>query len=73
MIKIFLVEDHQIVRYGIKALLEANSQYMVVGESDNSEDLLSQVKNIQVDLVISDISMEGMNGIELTKKLKKEF
>lgn len=71
MVKIFLVEDHHIVRYGIKALLEENPEFVVIGESDNADDLLSQVKNIGVDLVITDISMEGMNGIELTKKIKK--
>jgi len=71
MIKIFLVEDHHIVRYGVKALLEANSDYVVIGESDNANDLLDQIKNINVDLVITDISMEGINGIELTKKVRK--
>jgi DNA-binding NarL/FixJ family response regulator len=71
MIKIFLVEDHHIVRYGIKALLEANENFVIIGESDNAEDLLDQIKNIHIDLIITDISMEGMNGIELTKKIKK--
>ena len=71
MIRIFLVEDHHIVRYGIKALLEENPAYAIIGESDNANDLIDQIKNIQVDLVITDISMDGMNGIELTKKLKK--
>lgn len=71
MIKIFLVEDHHIVRYGIKALLEANENFVIIGESDNAEDLLDQIKNIHIDLIITDISMEGMNGIELTKKVKK--
>jgi DNA-binding NarL/FixJ family response regulator len=71
MIKIFLVEDHHIVRYGVKNLLETNPEYIVIGESDNAEDLLSQLSTINVDLVISDISMDGMNGIELVKKIRK--
>lgn len=71
MTKIFLVEDHHIVRYGIKTLLETNSDYIVIGESDNAADLLDQLKNIHVDLVITDISMEGINGIELTKLIRK--
>lgn len=71
MVKIFLVEDHHIVRYGVKSLLEANPEYIVIGESDNAEDLLDQIDKIKVDLVISDISMEGMSGIELVKKIKK--
>lgn len=71
MVKIFLVEDHHIVRYGVKSLLETNPEFIVIGESDNAEDLLDQLDKIKVDLVISDISMEGMSGIELVKKIKK--
>lgn len=71
MIKIFLVEDHHVVRYGIKSLLDTNPQFIVIGESDNADDLLIQLSSLKVDLVITDISMEGMNGIELTKKIKK--
>lgn len=71
MVKIFLVEDHHIVRYGVKNLLETNPEFIVIGESDNAEDLLEQLSSLKIDLVISDISMEGMNGIELVKKIKK--
>ena len=71
MIKIYLVEDHHIVRYGIKTILEINPEFQIVGESDNGEDLLLELKKLKVDLVISDISMTGMDGIELTKQIKK--
>lgn len=71
MIKIFLVEDHHIVRYGVKNMLETNHDFIVIGESDNAEDLLEQLNTLKVDLVISDISLEGMSGIELIKKIKK--
>lgn len=73
MIRIFLIEDHHVVRYGVKSLLDQNHQFIVIGESDNAEDFLEQSSNIQVDLVITDISMEGMSGIELTKKIRKNF
>src|SRR3954471_8671321 len=72
MIKIYLVEDHHIVRYGIKSLLELNTDYQMVGESDNAEELLTDINKIKPDLVITDITMEGMDGIELTKRIKKE-
>ncbi|MGZ3865540.1 MAG: response regulator [Bacteroidia bacterium] len=71
MIKIFLVEDHHIVRLGIRSLLESNPKYVIIGESDNAEDLVNQLKNLKVDLIISDISMNGMSGIELTRKIRK--
>ncbi|MGZ3862939.1 MAG: response regulator [Bacteroidia bacterium] len=71
MIKLFLVEDHHVVRYGIKSLIDTNPAYVVIGESNNAADFLSQITNVKVDLVITDISMEGMNGIELTRKIRK--
>jgi DNA-binding NarL/FixJ family response regulator len=71
MIRIFLVDDHQIVKYGIKSLLQTESNYMVVGEAGNAEELLSQIGKLQVDLIISDITLDGMDGVELTKKIKK--
>ncbi|PBQ33769.1 DNA-binding response regulator [Sphingobacteriaceae bacterium] len=71
MIKIHLVEDHHIVRYGIKNMLDLNPEFKVIGESDNAEDLLLELPALDADLVITDISMEGMNGIELTKKVRK--
>lgn len=71
MTKIFLVEDHHIVRFGVKNMLETNENLIIIGESDNSEDLLLQISDLKIDLVITDISMSGMSGIDLTKKLKK--
>lgn len=71
MVKIFLVEDHHIVRYGIKSLLELNPDFQIVGEADNAEDVLTELAKSKADLVITDITMEGMDGIELTKKVRK--
>jgi DNA-binding NarL/FixJ family response regulator len=71
MTRIYLVEDHHIVRYGIKSYLDTNPEVQIVGESDSAEDLLTDWKKLKVDMVITDISMEGMDGIELTKQIKK--
>lgn len=71
MVKIFLVDDHQIVKYGIKSLLQAEPNYLVVGEAGNAEELLPQIGKLPIDLIISDITLDGMNGVELTKKIKK--
>ncbi len=71
MIRIYLVEDHHIVRYGVKSILEINPEFQIIGEADNGEDLLLELKKLKVDLVITDISMIGMDGIELTKQIKK--
>lgn len=70
MIRIFLVEDHHIVREGIKSVLEVQPSVRVVGESSKAEELLDKISGLQIDLVISDISLDGMDGIELTRQLK---
>jgi DNA-binding NarL/FixJ family response regulator len=71
MIKIYLVDDHQIVRHGVKNLLETNPDFIVVGESDKAQDYLEFQKTSEVDLIISDITMASMNGIDFLKLFKK--
>ncbi len=71
MIKIALVEDHHIVRSGLKNLIESNPNYKVVNEFDCAEDLLDLTNKNEIDLVISDVGLPGINGIELIIKLKK--
>ncbi|PBQ34522.1 DNA-binding response regulator [Sphingobacteriaceae bacterium] len=71
MVNIFLVDDHQIVKQGIKSLLNEIDLYQIVGEAASGEELLSQLGKSKIDLVITDITLEGMDGIELTKKIKK--
>lgn len=74
-IKIMLVDDHQIVRDGIKALLESLENVQVIGEASNAKELLEKLKNCKPDIIVTDISMPDISGIELTKiiKEKEEF
>lgn len=71
MMRIFLVDDHQIVKQGIRSLLKKEPKYDIVGESASGEDLLSVLGKQEIDLVISDITLDGISGIELTKKIRK--
>ncbi len=71
MVRVFLVDDHQIVKQGIRSLLERERGYTIVGEAVTAEDLLAKVGKLSIDLVISDITLDGINGIELTRKIKK--
>ena len=66
-IKIMLVDDHQIVRDGIKSLLESLDNVQIIGEASNGNELLAYLETIKPDIVITDISMPDMSGIELTK------
>lgn len=74
-IKIMLVDDHQIVRDGIKALLESLENVQVIGEASNAKELLEKLKSCKPDIIVTDISMPDISGIELTKIIneKEEF
>jgi two-component system response regulator NreC len=66
MINVLLVEDHDLVRSGLKALLESDSLIKVVSEVDNGEKALKLLStDHNIDLVITDLSMPALNGIEL--------
>ncbi|QQL51223.1 response regulator transcription factor [Mucilaginibacter ginkgonis] len=72
MIKIILAEDHNVVRNGIKALLEKEKDYKIVGEAVNSEQLLTILQNQEEpDILLSDINMPGVNGLDLIPKLRE--
>jgi DNA-binding NarL/FixJ family response regulator len=66
-IKIMLVDDHQIVRDGIKALLESLDNVQVIGEASNVAELLVKLETSHPDIIVTDISMPDISGIELTK------
>ncbi len=66
-IKIMLVDDHQIVRDGIKALLESLDNVQVIGEASSVKDLLDNLQTTKPDIIVTDISMPDISGIELTR------
>lgn len=71
MKKIILVEDHQIIRNGLKMMLESTNQYKVVLEAANGQVVIDALnQDITADIVISDISMPVMDGINLVRYLK---
>jgi DNA-binding NarL/FixJ family response regulator len=72
-IRIILVDDHNLVRSGLRALLDSMDGVRVIGEADGSAAALDLVRRDPPDIVMSDISMKGMDGIEFTAHLKLEF
>lgn len=68
-IKVVLADDHMVVRSGIKNLLENEGEVTVIGEASNGEEALEVVQEVKPDLLIIDIRMPVMNGLEATKKL----
>ena len=71
-IKIMLIDDHQIVRDGIKVLLESLENVEVIGEASNVAELLEKLKDVQPDIIVTDISMPDISGIELTKIINED-
>ncbi len=72
-IDILLVDDHDIVRDGIRMLLEDEVGFGIAAEAENGKEALKACKEHDIDLIIMDISMPEMNGIEATEKIKESF
>jgi len=70
--KIVLVDDHQILREGLRVLLEAQGDMEIVGETGDGAAALKLVRTLHPDIVIMDVNMEGMDGIEATRAIKRE-
>jgi len=71
IISVFLVEDHTLVREGLRALLSLDPRFEVVGESDNGHDAIHRVGACHPALVLMDLSMPGMNGAEAIREIKR--
>jgi len=68
-IKILIVDDHGVLRAGLRALLNSEPDMQVVGEAANADEAILKVLDLQPDVVLMDISLSGESGIELTKIL----
>ena len=65
-IKILLIDDHHIFREGVKKIIEMEEDLMVVGEGSDGEEALALVEELHPDVVLMDINMPKMNGVEAT-------
>ncbi len=66
---VFIVDDHELVRQGLRSLIEAERNMKVVGEATSGEEALDAYLAVRPDVVVMDISMPGMSGIEATRSL----
>ncbi len=69
-IRLLLVDDHAVLRAGLRALLNAEADMEVVGEAENGQQAVDMVRALQPDVVLMDVAMPGMNGIEATRRIK---
>ena len=72
-IKVLIVDDHALVRDGIRALLSLIADIEVVGEAANGKEGVEKVKELSPDVVLMDLAMPVMSGLEATRRIRKEF
>jgi len=73
MQRIFIVEDHTLLRAGLRALLAQDPDLEIVGEADNGRDAIRAIGSLAPHLVLMDLSMPGMNGIEAMQDIKRRY
>jgi two-component system response regulator NreC len=71
MISIFLADDHTLVRNGLKRIIEEHKDYSVCGETGNGLELLKDIRSLKPDIVLLDISMPHLRGIEAITKIRR--
>ncbi|HOQ88360.1 MAG TPA: response regulator transcription factor [Phycisphaerae bacterium] len=72
MIKILIADDHQLVRVGIRRLLEDEKDFKVIGEAADGKEAVELAKKLNPDVILMDVAMPGMDGMEATKRLVKK-
>lgn len=73
IIKVVIVDDHTIIRDGIKALMRDNEEIEIVGEASNGKELIQLLPNLAADVILMDINMPEMDGFEATGYLREKF
>jgi len=72
-IRILLADDHGIIRQGLRSLLEKQPDMEVVGEAEDGQKAIELVRQLEPDVVIMDVTMPNLNGVDATKQITKEF
>jgi two-component system response regulator NreC len=73
MVRVLLAEDHTIVRKGLRSLLDGEAGIEVIGEAEDGREAVEKVGQLLPDVVLMDITMPGLNGLEATRQIKKRF
>ncbi|HEX5171054.1 MAG TPA: response regulator transcription factor [Cyclobacteriaceae bacterium] len=72
-IRIVLADDHPLIREGFKSLLNKSEKFEIIGEAENGKELIEIATRMQPDIILTDVKMPFVNGLEAIEKLSKEF
>jgi DNA-binding NarL/FixJ family response regulator len=70
--RLLIVDDHEIFRRGLRALLEPSSEWQICGEAVDGMDAVEQCKSLKPDIVVLDVSMPRLNGLEAARLIRRE-
>jgi DNA-binding NarL/FixJ family response regulator len=72
-LKVLLADDHQVIRAGLRMLLDSHEGFDVVGEADNGRKVIAMLQKTVPDVIVMDVSMPELNGIEATTRIVKAY
>jgi DNA-binding NarL/FixJ family response regulator len=72
-VRIVIAEDHTILREGLKSLLSSNPDFEIIGEAEDGREAIRCVEKFKPDLILMDLSMPRINGLDAIKEIKKRF
>lgn len=70
-IRVYMVDDHALVRTGMRMILSAETDIEVIGEADSGEEALPQIRKLKPDIVLCDLHLPGISGLEVTERIVK--
>src|SRR6266852_8107281 len=71
MAKILLADDHQLIRKGLRAIIERNKDWLICGEAENGQEALERTVELRPDLIILDVTMPVLNGLQVARQIRK--
>ncbi|HYB00568.1 MAG TPA: response regulator transcription factor [Ktedonobacteraceae bacterium] len=73
MIRLFVIDDHEMVREGLKAILKAEPDFEIVGDAANSEQAFELIDRLQPDVILLDVRLPGMSGVEICRSVTERY